>query len=194
MGEIRKAREVGILSYGHGRCRLIWHSCTICGKERWVRLVNGKPSTSVCRNCNIQKLRLRSAENRAERNPSWKGGRYRRFDGYVLVRLQPGDFFYPMVKANGYVLEHRLVMARHLGRCLYDREKVHHKDGIRYHNELNNLMLSTASKHLKMHSKGYRDGYQQGLIDGRTKQITELKQEIRLLRWEIKQIRERELL
>ena len=37
------------------------------------------------------------------------------------------------------------------------------------------------SEHIKNHSKGYGDGYRRGLIDGRLKQIQELKEKIRRL-------------
>lgn len=72
---------------------------------------------------------------------AWKGGRVR-IGKYWAVMLFPGDPFWEMATtANGYVLEHRLVMARSLGRALTSRETVHHINGDHADNRLANLQL-----------------------------------------------------
>ena len=172
--------------------------CPECGKDRWRRLRSMRTSTytSLCRSCWIRKLNFqRRRFANGEKHWNWKGGRILSGKGYISVYLEPDDFFYPMAGEKGYVKEHRLVMAKHLGRCLHSWEIVHHKDGIKDHNEYSNLKLTTLGSHSLEHSKGYRDGYQQGLLDGRVKQIEELKEAIEnqtkvigFLRWQIKEL------
>jgi hypothetical protein len=58
-------------------------------------------------------------------------------DGYARVR-QPD---HPNAWPNGIVLEHVLVVSRYLGRALLPHENVHHKNGDRADNRLENLEL-----------------------------------------------------
>jgi len=87
----------------------------------------------------------------------WKGGKLTD-RGHRLVRLAADDPFAVMRNSGGYVMEHRLVMARHLGRPLLPREVVHHKlrseggSGDRTDNRLENLTLfPNQSAHMAHH-------------------------------------------
>jgi hypothetical protein len=65
--------------------------------------------------------------------------------GYVRVSIQLDDPLIPMAQSRGpfhaYVLEHRLVVARWLGRPLLASEQVHHRNGNKQDNRLENLEL-----------------------------------------------------
>jgi len=124
LGEIRTAQEAGF----KGWTKRIWSACEKCGKERWVILKrDGNPKFRMCRKCCGSLILGRAS---GEKHGQWKGGRFSQ-QGYVMVRVYPDDFFYPMASKSGYVLEHRLVVAKALGRCLQRWELVHHK-GVKY--------------------------------------------------------------
>ena len=61
--------------------------------------------------------------------------------GYLSVWLDPDDPMAEMRRKYGYVLEHRLVVAREIGRPLLDTETVHHRNGDRQDNRPDNLEL-----------------------------------------------------
>lgn len=68
---------------------------------------------------------------------NWKGGRIYHRNGYVLIRRPD----HPNAYRDGYILEHRLVMSEVLGRPLESWEIVHHENGIKDDNRIENLEL-----------------------------------------------------
>ena len=166
LGEIEKGANIG-KSGSRGYNRYIWVTCDNCGEERWFRLKKQPTSSNICSCCHIKSLHKRGPASN-----NWKGGR-KRHHGYVLITLQPDDPFYPMVDHHGEVFEHRLVMAKNLGRCLLSKELVHHINGIKDDNRIENLELFSRMAH------GVRNIACNNC---------ELRKEIRLLRWQIKEL------
>lgn len=78
--------------------------------------------------------------HKGHRGMAWKGGRHTDRLGYVQV-WKPE---HPNARMAGYIHEHRLVMSEHLGRPLKSHENVHHKNGNRADNRLENLELWTT--------------------------------------------------
>jgi len=88
-------------------------------------------------------------------HPSWKGGRFIASTGYVSTKCEG----HPRQSEFGYVLEHILVMEKSICRYLTKEEVVHHIDGNKSNNSLDNLMLfKNDSDHRKFHHKMGRLG------------------------------------
>lgn len=86
-------------------------------------------------------------------HPDWTGGRSSDKNGYVLVYC-PGhpEATRGLQTKTGrmYALEHRKVMSDHLGRPLLRTEVVHHKNGNKQDNRIENLELFEANgQHLR---------------------------------------------
>lgn len=71
-------------------------------------------------------------------SPNWKGGRRYSKTGYITLS---GYYNHPNANDSGVIAEHRLLMSQKLGRPLRKNENVHHKNGIRDDNRIENLEL-----------------------------------------------------
>lgn len=111
--------------------------CEQCGSEFYVprwHLEDGRSNTgrfcsSACKHESMRGVELAV------------GTRYVRKDGYVSVK----------VGIRKRDLEHRIVMAKHLGRALDTDEHVHHINGVRDDNRIENLQLLTSEEHAHQH-------------------------------------------
>lgn len=136
----------------------IRHACIDCGKERRVYSYDIANHKSLrCKNC---AAKLRAKKFTGDKHWLWNGGKHLTTEGYIMTTLPQGDFFLPMAQGKRrYVLEHRLVMAQYLKRCLLPWETVHHKNGNKQDNRIENLGLfpypykhngvSQLQKHIK---------------------------------------------
>jgi len=99
-----------------------------------------------------EELKNLSERSSGKNNPQYKTGRcFDKTSGYVLI-LCPN---HPHHKTGNYVHEHRLVMEQFLGRYLQSEEEVHHLNGNRSDNRLENLKLfNNDSEHAKFEKRG----------------------------------------
>jgi len=81
-------------------------------------------------------------------NPRWKPIGSKRFShGYVLIKIAENKGF------KNWVEEHRYKMEQKLGRKLYKKEIIHHKNGVRSDNRLSNLIVMSDKSHRRFHLK-----------------------------------------
>lgn len=148
LGEIKHGRDIGRVATA--TTSFIWIGCADCGKESWkvyhVRRKFWNPRCCSCANTRANKPRL-------------KKGCYDK-QGYIMVPISKNSFFWDMALKRGYILQHRLVMAQHLGRCLTQDELVHHLNRVKDDNRLENLVLTSRSEHLHL-----VEPYRQRIVD-----------------------------
>ena len=68
-------------------------------------------------------------------------------NGYESVMVKG----HPFANAKGYVFEHRLIVEKSIGRYLQPNERVHHIDGDKTNNSIENLIVLTHKEHRRIH-------------------------------------------
>lgn len=134
----------GFISPNKKQQRLV---CEQCNGEYYKKPSRVKESRFCSRKCcakwvYINRNYKKFTDHRGSKNSSWKGGR-KVVSGYMLVH----------VGNRKYQQEHRIVMAKHLGRKLQKHEVVHHINGNKLDNRIENLKLLSQSEHIKEHIK-----------------------------------------
>ena len=115
--------------------RSAWLCKCECGNEKTVtgnNLTSGSTKSCGC---------LAGSENRQLREEGIFTKRTNNL-GYVIMRYPE----HPNSQKNGYLFEHTYVMSEHLGRPLKPNENVHHINGDRADNRIENLELWSKSQ------------------------------------------------
>lgn len=163
IGEKKYRHEVGL----KGKTKVTWLSCKKCGTERWV--MPNYIEKNICASCTakdlVKRIDMNSYNHKAEckchrcrmgkgyfrgdKNPAWKGGTRYTKNGYVYEWIPLDSPFLCMAGSHkneaNYIMQHRLVMAKFLNRPLTRQETVHHKNGIRDDNRIDNLELWSSN-------------------------------------------------
>lgn len=130
--------------------------CEVCKKEfktylSKIKIGKGKYCSKECALKVTNKiLEKNGAKTRFVKNKQhkWHNHRSITFSGYIEIYCPK----HPFATKRGYVREHRLIMEDFLGRYLDKNEDVHHINGNKQDNRLENLELLSHSEHTKMHN------------------------------------------
>lgn len=114
--------------------------CLNCGKKFRTNpaYIKRRPNSGgkyCSRKCFYEYIK----ENGLDTGSHKKGKGWVSLDGYKLISVN-----------NKSRREHRVIMENHLGRKLRDKEIVHHKNGNKLDNRLENLEIMTQSEHIDL--------------------------------------------
>lgn len=118
--------------------------CLTCGNEfprspSVVALGQAKHCSTAC-------YAITQRERTGTSSPLWKGGRSLGVTGYIRLNRKDGN----------HVFEHRAIMENHLGRRLRTDEQVHHINGDRADNRVENLVVMPKADHEALHAEQRR--------------------------------------
>lgn len=147
-----------------------WVPCVVCGKLTYKKPYEQRKNkqgfccSSECVGVLRQEL-YRGKQNpnygnKGSKNPIWKTDRRISPYGYILIRKED----HPFKNYDGFVFEHRLVAEQFLltdensieidgNHYLSPDYVVHHKDGNKQNNSVDNLEIMTLAEHTRYHRK-----------------------------------------
>lgn len=113
--------------------------CDYCGREfeTYLCYLKRKRKNHFCsKNCESKFKKLNNTRDK------WTGGHIGKTTGYKYIRIDGKD-----------EEEHRLVVEKHIGRRLNKDEVIHHINGIKTDNRIENLIVLSNAEHSKLHGK-----------------------------------------
>src|ERR1035437_1347029 len=143
-----------------GLCFLHWKRWRYCRPMEMFYLPKGvKRQQELCLYCNnlakivsmqlchMHYIRWREKRSMDLGKNAWNKRKKNGMDvhGYVRKSLE-----------KGRILEHRFVIEQHLGRRLSPEEIVHHINGIKTDNNIENLEIVTRQDHSKLHKRPWK--------------------------------------
>jgi len=131
---LRRYEDRQYKSYNKGSS-VFWVCECECGEVRLNRGCELTDKSIVSCGCYIKDFHK---SRYGEKSPQWKGGRRKTKLGYITL----SKYFWEGEEIRKPILEHVLIMSQHLGRLINtSKQSVHHKNGIRDDNRLENLEL-----------------------------------------------------
>jgi len=115
------------------------YKCVVCFMTIYEHIKKWKRSLTVDHINGIGRY-----SDNPENSNVWKRGWTISVAGYKIIDINGKQF-----------LEHRLVMEKKIGRKLTYDENVHHKDGNKLNNSINNLEIMSRSDHTRHHFKSH---------------------------------------
>lgn len=126
----------------------------------WYLLGGGRRTRAFVKQCEYCGIDfLPTAHNQHKQRFHSKACAKRMTSGWTGRKLSPQGYVllyrpeHPATRADGWIMEHRVVMEGVLGRELFPYEQVHHKNGVRDDNRPANLELWERA-----HPSGQRSG------------------------------------
>lgn len=136
---------------------LIKKKCESCGKTVSIREYRAKTFRFCSYRCHGHtifsnpELQRKIQRKYGSDNFKWKGGIRKHSNGYryILIRNKAS-------RKGTYVLEHRYVMEKLLGRKLLHTEQVHHINHNKLDNRPENLIMIDRAEHTRLHQQEKR--------------------------------------